>query len=89
MLIKDKKRLADIASCYADMEHISMTWAELNTVKREMLTTLFASDVMTDIDFNKPAWRQIRNFYATFGGNIDYVTETRKKIEKVPAEEKR
>jgi cell division protein FtsB len=85
LLIKDKKQLAAISNCYADLEVISRTWAEINTMKRNMYFTLFGTDKSPSInfdepDFNKPEWRQMRNFYATFGGGQGLALETQKKI---------
>ncbi|MDR1003597.1 MAG: hypothetical protein LBL97_01095 [Prevotellaceae bacterium] len=81
LMIKDKKRLADISNCYADLEMINMVWAELVAMKRDMIISLFAVDGFADIDFNKPAWRQMRSFFATFGGGMGHISETRKEIE--------
>jgi hypothetical protein len=81
LLIKDKKRLAAISDCYANLELISKTWDVINSMKREMLMSLYVEGIsMHDIDFNKPEWRKIRSFYGEFYGGKGHALEVQKEI---------
>ncbi|MDR0937780.1 MAG: hypothetical protein LBN29_00265 [Mediterranea sp.] len=84
LLIKDKKRLAAIGNCYADLELINKTWDVINSMKREMLMSLYSTGIsLRDIDFNKPEWRKTRNFYSEFIGGQGHALETQREIAEV------
>jgi hypothetical protein len=83
LMIKDRKRLTDISNCYADLEEIYNGYTTLAVVKREMMLSTLQTADFSDVNFNKPAWRQMRNFFVSFTGRIGYISETRKEIERV------